>query len=171
MTQQEFFTLFGEIAVRFSNLEFFVGELLNKLIDPDSISGGLLTGEMNLARKVGYIRRLSRFRFARLPEMDKRIAELMSRVETMRNDRNDFIHGLWVFNDASLARDSIQCGDLRWRFQPANSSWSRAQFREWTRTELATRLHGMGELTNDLVDCLQAVGRAEMTTHPWEPET
>ena len=90
--QNDFNTKLGSLAVRFSSLEFYCGQMVSLLISQDEKEvGAIVLNDASYAKKIGWMKELAKFRTY---HTDK-INNLAGRLTRIRKIRNQFIHGLW----------------------------------------------------------------------------
>ncbi len=143
-------TLIGEIAVRFSNLEFQMSAILSKLIDTSAgaIVGGFLSDEFSLSKTTELIRKLSRYRFVHRNNMIAKVHGLCEQVDKIRVKRNFFVHGMWVFDREILCQGKITVLKMTWKEDRKTKSWSRAKETIFTVSDLKQ----MGDTITRLFD-------------------
>jgi hypothetical protein len=150
--RQEFCAIFGELAMLFSNMEAMVALVLESLIDPQNPSiGGLVTTDLPLAKKIEHVRSLARLRFCTDSGIERRILELVQKVDDHRNQRNSFVHGMWVVNPQLLAQQRVTCTDPRWRATKAARRWTRMRDKDWTFDEIRNLSRETGQIVLALV--------------------
>ena len=121
---------FGNVAMLLSNLESHVATNLELLISQDCpLAGGLLVDHMTLSQRVQRTKDLAKLRFGHDHAMRDRICELMKEVDKVREQRNDFVHGLWSVD--RLIYGELTCHDFKWRLA-SESHWQRADAEQWT---------------------------------------
>src|SRR5579884_121579 len=107
-TVQEFYAVFGELAVKFSNLEFMVSQFLQRLVDPSNpVAGGLLIKDMSLSAKTRHARQLAQLRYCHRSDLEERVTQTLAKVDALRVHRNAFIHGQWAVNPKGFADDTV----------------------------------------------------------------
>ncbi|MGD8782684.1 MAG: hypothetical protein PVH88_27480 [Ignavibacteria bacterium] len=88
----ELYSLLGLVTIRFAKLESKLTELLSTLIHPDdSLLSATLTEDIFLFKTIELIEKVGRIRILN----DKKIKEIVSSANSLRKERNYFIHGDW----------------------------------------------------------------------------
>jgi hypothetical protein len=90
--EREFYGLIGLVAVRFAKMEAVLAELLGTLIHPeDNLLTVTLTENLTISKIIELIRKISPMRGI----YEDTINEIISEVNSIRKDRNSYIHGVW----------------------------------------------------------------------------
>lgn len=164
-SEQDFFAVFGEISVKFSNLEFMVSQLLQQLVDPQLHAvGGLLTSRMDLGRKIESARQLARVRFCHKPELEEQVRQTLAKVDGIRVDRNAFIHGQWLLDPNDLANDTIKCFDSRWSAVRGGHEWTGKTERVYRIVDLRQKAHEVGILVMEVLALCSRVSQVSVAS-------
>jgi hypothetical protein len=148
---KKFFELFGELCVQLSNLEAFVTQILEYLIDKDHPNvGGLLVSELPISKKLEHIRTLAGFRFAHDTEMESAVIGIIKRINDIRIERNSFIHGMWSLDAELLGQQKVRCLDPRWRASKEEKHWGRMRETIWSFDDLQSRISEVQSVTTEL---------------------
>jgi len=140
--------LVGDIATRFSNLEWQMSEILAKLIDTstNSIVGSFLADDFTLGKTTDLVRKLARYRFVHDDVTVERITKLCDSIDEVRLQRNLFMHGMWNVDANVLAAGKISVLDMRWKEKKGAKSWSRGQQHVFSRQDLIILRDRIGQL-------------------------
>ena len=172
-TRDETYALIGEIATLFSNLDYVVTDCLMNLIDNRMpMIGGILTNEVPFARKIALVRHLASARYCHEPQLEAEIGATMQSVDDMRKKRNDFIHGMWVMDDALLKQDVIRCMSMKWdlpKLGASHKQWKTMVPSNWTRADLLTLRDDLVVLVHRTLDLLKAISSTPNLTQKMNP--
>jgi hypothetical protein len=160
---REFFELFGELCALLSNLEAFVSQILEQLIDKANPSiGGLLINDSPISKKLDQIRALAGYRFAHNVEMENAIVDVVKRIDEIRIERNSFIHGLWNFEPELIAEQKVRCLDPKWKTSKSDKSWGRMRETVWSFDDFRSRIAQVQRMTLDLLELKKKLETATM---------
>jgi hypothetical protein len=150
--QQEFFAVFGELSVKFSNIEFMVGQILQQLVDPALPTvGGLLTDRMSLHQKIEHSKKLTRLRYCQRADMQQRVTDALARVDKYRLIRNAFIHGMWKVDPGDLAKGIVTCLDTNWSEKKKGIEWLAEKETVYTMADLRKTSEEIGQLVMEVI--------------------
>jgi hypothetical protein len=124
-------------------MEATLREILDIMISKDAVVAGLVTDDMQLAKRLQKINQLAEYRLVSHKELLPKCRALMKRANATRAERNDLIHGQWRYNEPSLTKGIIVCVDHRWKHAPVTSGggcWSSDGRRQYTFNELNERV-------------------------------
>lgn len=160
-----FFTLFGHLAVRLSNLESIVDHLLEDLIDQDSpVIGGLIISDVGFFKKLDLIKTLTEFQFALDDAGRDRILEVIKKIDELRTIRNEVIHGLWTINALDFAKGTVICEQTRWRKMKSQKQWTRYRRRLFSFVELNNYAEKAIYLCADVTNLINFVRSSKTTS-------
>ena len=141
VTERELYALMGEISIKFSNIEFFAGQMLNKLIDADDpLAGNIVTDSMTLGQKLRMMLRLSKHRFPDDPQIDEAVKSMVADIDELREIRNSFTHGHWEIRKDTLAQVFGIC------CRAGSTEFEGGHERVWTLEDLANINQRAGRL-------------------------
>jgi hypothetical protein len=101
----------GQIVFRWSALEYLISLLLTTLVKADHGAMMIITANTAIASQSKWIRGLLSGR-EREAEHSARVIELLERADDLRNERNEFIHGVWDTTDCEPKTASVQTVNL-----------------------------------------------------------
>lgn len=123
-SEREFYGLIGLVAVRFARLEANLTDLLGALIYPnDDLLAATLTEDVRLARTIELIKKIGRMRSVNGDQLQ----ELVSAANALREDRNDYVHGMWDIQIRENGEIAAQCSQRKISFEQTGSTklWTR----------------------------------------------
>lgn len=140
----------ADVGIRFSNLEFGVGILLNVLIDRGrGTTGSLLTDFMPLSRKLDKLRCLTEMRLANRTVLLEEVREILTETDELRKTRNTFIHGMWVMDPADHKRGIFTSHNFRFKQDKTGKGFSAGLAgleQNWSRKDLDELAERVGNL-------------------------
>lgn len=165
---KDVFALLGELACKFANLEFFMSEILARLVDnKTSYVAGLICPDMPFRAKCECISRLALLRLTAHKKLQAELAQFCKSAEKIRKQRNLFIHGLWEFSESKIKAGRINCIDSRWRFSArATPPIKRLNQHEWKIPELKKYADQLGDIVNQGTHLTERLGKIELSTGP-----
>ena len=160
--RDEFFCRYGDVAVKFSNLEFATRQLIAKLLDNEHpFVGALATNEMSFSQVIRILRKLANYCFAHDASMRDRLSSLLRELDCLRKIRNDYVHSLWVMNDKYLSQSQVECVDGRIRRMTKEQpvSWGMKPPQTYTFKEIEELSDRVGKLVVKVFDLASTLGR------------
>ena len=153
--EREFYGLLGLVAVRFAHLEARLKDLLCTLIHPeDDLMTATLTERFDLARTVDQIIKIGRIRF----HDTAKLYELTSSVNSLRQDRNTFIHGIWkiTVSDKGLVVATCSRHKISFRENVRSKNWTQRLVPQKVTLEqlaqTATKVKMASQMTEELIE-------------------
>jgi hypothetical protein len=122
--EREFYGLIGLVAVRFARLEANLTDLLGALIHPnDDLLTATLTEDIVLFRTIELIKKIGPMRSVN----GNQLHELVSAANALRQDRNDYVHGVWDIQIRENGEIAAQCSRREIAFKQTGSTklWTR----------------------------------------------
>src|SRR4051794_6999941 len=161
--REEFFELFGTLCVLLSNLEAFVSQILEYLIDKELPPvGGLLINELPISKKLDHIRGLAGIRFVHNAVIESAVINTVKRIDEIRVERNSFIHGMWSFEPELIAQQQVRCLDPRWKVSKEAKHWGRMRETIWSFDDLRARIAQVEAITAEVLTLKQKLEAATM---------
>jgi len=153
-SEREFYGLIGLVAVRFARLEAKLTDLLSTLIHPnDEFLADTLTEDIFLAKTIELVKKIGRMRLID----DEQLQEIVSEANTLRRDRNDYVHGIWSIHVKRIGNIAATCSRRRISFEQTDSmkQWTRG-YKSKTITldslrKTALRLEGLSQKIETLI--------------------
>jgi len=84
----------GQIAIKWTVIEEWLGHMLGTLIDADLGGANVLTSEMGAAAVIKAIKNCIAINEPKQPELSA-VRELIEDADELRGERNIYIHGVW----------------------------------------------------------------------------
>jgi hypothetical protein len=162
--QEEFLRLFGEIALKFSNLEFLMRQLLVQLLDPNHHTVGyIMTDRMSLDQTLRRLRELVPYRLMKNKALTDEVMRVLGEVDKVRCRRNDFIHGQWELNEDCLAKGMVRCvlGGLKVTDVDGSVLWGALDLRDVPMKEFVTLSSNVGSLVMKTIHILEKHNRSQ----------
>lgn len=122
-SEREFYGLIGLVAVRFARLEAQLTELLSNIIHPNNeFLAATLTEDIFFAKTIEMIKRIGRMR----PIDGKLLHEVISEANSLRLDRNNYMHGIWDIKLKDQGYVTATCSRRKISFKQTGSRklWS-----------------------------------------------
>jgi hypothetical protein len=162
-----FLTRIGDVAVRFSNLEFAVSLILARLIDTSqhSIAGEFVADTLSLSEKLRIIKRVAPLRYCHKEALRNELLELCNAIEKMKNIRNLFIHGSWNFEAKYLEEGKVACLDMRWKAEKNLKQWLRTSEQTFSLKDFGDLCSSLGKLTSKAFELKQGLRSEDMMPH------
>lgn len=151
ITHEKLYAALGELAITFSNLEHNVLLLLELLTHGDAFLGPIILDRLNLS---GTLDRLRLYTKARLRENDdlyERTKTLIKDVDTVRVERNLFIHGQWVIDEYILSNGRVSCFQYKLRFNEDDGMWEYLHDHVFTPNQLAEKTVEISKLRDQAI--------------------
>jgi hypothetical protein len=117
----------GHLSIRFAHLEKLLKELLVQLITQkavDTLIGRIMVDDFTLSKTLQYLHKILR----RDRSTEEKIKPVLKIIESVRNDRNYFVHGLWKEPKLNKKTNEIEiiCGSKKLKYKETDES------RTWT---------------------------------------
>lgn len=109
LENRNFFEKIGEVAVKFSNADVFISDLIYRLIvnkkEPEEIEKYLkkFYKEMPMKKKIELCKEV----FPEKNPLSEKFSKIISKVDSIRETRNEFIHGLIEFKEENIKKGVI----------------------------------------------------------------
>ena len=154
-SEREFYGLLGIVAVKFAHLEARLRDLLSTLIhSEDELMTATLTQGLDLSRTVELIKKVGRIRL----HDTARLYELTSAVNSLRQERNAFVHGIWQISASATGSIEATCS------RPKIDYEENAHSKQWTQrlarqpvslemlVQMAIRATELARITDELTE-------------------
>jgi len=122
-SEKEFYGLIGLVEVRFARLEAQLTELLSNIIHPNNeFLATTLTEDIFFAKTVELIKKIGHMR----PIDEKLLNEIVSEANSLRRDRNDYMHSIWEIKLQDNGYVTATCSRRKISFKQKGTrkSWS-----------------------------------------------
>ena len=165
ITREQVFSAVGEVAILFSNIDYFLGRILSHLIDKGrpAIGGAFVAHEFSLHKKVEWIRRLAPLRLCHNQDLQTQLISLCDQVADLSETRNQFVHSMWVLNDELMAQDKVACMNVGWRrSKDEQYHWQLMRQTHWHIDQLKALPQSAGKLIRQAAQLSEALEEQKM---------
>lgn len=131
---EEFYHNMALLSMRFARMEYHLGEILSKFITDSFVVSGILFGNNVLVKNIELLRKINQHKGFETERLDNMLKE----INSIRDDRNLFIHGLWgnpYPKDADIAC-TVSSFKLEHSKGDKEKRWSSGKHRIVTLSEL-----------------------------------
>lgn len=137
--EKEFYAHLGLLSIQFSKMEYklavIVGELIGTKYDQISVT---ITDQNNLHQNMGLLKKFSDIRDIKEEELDN----LYKKVDSIRANRNLFIHGIWGEPFETENEIKIVCEERKIKYREELNDKKEVTAKHWTYNK-----HHVFELT------------------------
>lgn len=131
---EEFYHNMALLSMKFARMEYHLGEILSKFITDSFVISGILFENNVLAKNIKLLKKINQYKGFETERLD----ELLKEINSIRGNRNLFIHGLWgnpypEDNDIACIVSSFK---LEYTKENVEKRWSSGKQRKVTLSEL-----------------------------------
>lgn len=164
---EDFYHNMALLSMKFARMEYHLGEILTKFITDSFVVSGILFEKNVLAKNIELLKKINQYKGFETERLDKMLKE----INSIRDDRNLFIHGLW--GNPYPEDDDIACIVSSFKLETIHAKendekrWSRGKHRRVTLSELkktTTKIDWIISEQENLLKLIEEEG-AELRDH------
>ncbi len=144
-----FYSRIGLLSVRFSEIESLVTHILEKLINSDNdLISSMLVEKNNLDRNLNILKQINNTRGYE----EEKISQIVSDINSLKDIRNFFIHGVWSEVQEKKDQQFIYCSNHKHQHEKHSHghTWIRYDSEKFTLDDLENNIIKADEILLDL---------------------
>jgi hypothetical protein len=152
MNGKTIYHLLGKVSVTFSSLEHRIVDLFEYLLTngEDTLVRPYVLDDIPLSRLIKQTRSLAELRLWEHKSTFAKLKNILDEIDSLRVQRNIFIHGDWFVNELTDTSDSVTVLDFKPKLNKKSGAWEYLNSVLVTKTKLSVLLRKTTSLLDNL---------------------